>query len=80
MLGRRFFLISCGSLLAGLAPARSPGAEARPLFLPQQGPEVNETPAIELRIAGWDAPRGSGPDARTEVWISLNGSWRSAWR
>jgi hypothetical protein len=80
MLGRRFFLISCGSLVAGLAPAKSNAAEASPIVLPPLRPQTNETPAVVLRIASWNAPLDSTQSASSGVWISINGSWRTAWR
>jgi hypothetical protein len=80
MLGRRSFLISCGSLVAGLAPAKSGGARTSPIVSPPPQLETNETPAVVLRIAGWDTPLDSAQSASSGVWISINGSWRTAWR
>jgi len=80
MLGRRSFLISCGSLVAGLAPARRARADTQPAALPQPRREANETRALELHILGWDTPFDSEPGARGQVWIGINRSWRAAWR
>jgi len=80
MLGRRSFLISCGSLVAGLAPAKNTGAETSPAISLLRRPEANETPAVIFHIAGWDTPLASEPSTSSRVWIGINGSWRTAWR
>jgi hypothetical protein len=80
MLGRRSFLISCGSLVAGLVPAKSNGGETSPIVLPPPRLETNEPPAAVLHIAGWDTPPDSAQSASSGVWISINRSWRTAWR
>jgi hypothetical protein len=79
MLARRAFLIWCGSLAAGLAPKslRAKGSPA--VSLPQQ-PDTEETPAVVFHITGWETPLDSQESARGRVWISINGSWRAAWR
>jgi hypothetical protein len=73
MLGRRSFLISCGSLATGLAQM-SPVASRPPRR------DANETPTVALYIAGWEAPHNSARSASEGIWISINGSWRTAWR
>ena len=80
MLGRRSFLISCGTLVAGLTPTQSSRAATQPPALPQSWPEANEEPAVELHILGWDAPLDSKPGTYGQVWIGINRSWRATWR
>jgi hypothetical protein len=80
MLGRRSFLMSCGVMAAGLVPAKSACANISPIVSPRPQPETNETSAVVLRIAGWDAPLHSELGTSNGVWISINGSWRTAWR
>jgi hypothetical protein len=80
MLGRRSFLISCGTLIAGRASAGSAPAETRLAILPPRPPEVSEAPPVELHITGWDPPLDPEPGTRSGVWISINRSWRAAWR
>jgi hypothetical protein len=80
MLGRRSFLMSCGMMAAGLVPAESARANISPIVSPPPQPETNETPTVVLRIAGWDTPPDSELGTSSGIWISINGSWRTAWR
>jgi integrase len=41
---------------------------------------VTDEPAAVLQIVGWDTPFVSEESARSPVWISVNRSWRTAWR
>ena len=84
MMNRRMFLYGAG--LVGLTPAIMellPGlarAKARtPLYIPPvpATPDaISDFNAIVFKIDGWDSSE-PGPN---EVSISLNQSWRSAWR
>ena len=80
MLERRSFLISCGALVTGLAPAKSIRAGTSLAVSPPQGLETRETPAVDLRIAGWDTSSAFEPDTGNRLWIGINRSWRAAWR
>jgi hypothetical protein len=84
MLGRRSFLIGCGWIaatpaLAKALPLSAPINRRRGILGDPAPPEavVGETPLAGpvLRIDGWEQQSGDG-----EVWISINQSWRSAWR
>ena len=77
MLGRRSFLICCSCITAAAAVAlidrrRTPLGDPLPLQAPAG--ETRSAGSV-LRIDGWEQPSGDG-----EVWISINQSWRSAWR
>lgn len=80
MLGRRLFLISCGWVLAGFAPAKTSRAGIPRIIPPSPLIETGETPPITLSIAGWDSPFHCEQRASSRVWISINRSWRVAWR
>jgi hypothetical protein len=80
MLGRRSFLISFASLITGLAPAKRSRAGTSPIVSPPPRLEPDEAPVVVLHIAGWDTPLVSEPSASNSVWISINRSWRTAWR
>jgi hypothetical protein len=89
MLGRRAFLIGCGwvatapalanawSLLAPSSPRQVSLGDS----LLQQALAGETQPAgTVLRIDGWERPFDHESSADGEVWISINQSWRSAWR
>jgi hypothetical protein len=90
MLGRRSFLIMSGWSVAlpALATAthflaRDARSRALPLVDPllQQELAVDTHPKVPvLRIAGWESPVGSEQSPSTDVWLSINQSWRAAWR
>ncbi len=80
MLGRRSFLISCGWMVAGVATAKAGVPKTPPIVTSPKPMEANETPAIALRIRGWDTPSDSGESADGSVWINIGQSWRTAWR
>jgi hypothetical protein len=90
MLGRRTFLIMSGSIatLPALALARNLLAiETRSRTLPPVDPLPQRVLTVEtqpkvpvLRIAGWDSPFQSEQSPNTDVWLSINQSWRAAWR
>jgi hypothetical protein len=90
MLGRRSFLIISGWSVALPALARARHFLARdtrsrilPLVdpLPQQVLAVDTDPKVAvLRIAGWESSFGSEQSPNTDVWLSINQSWRVAWR
>lgn len=84
MLERRSFLISFGWIAASPALARAwplaapMGRRRTPLGDPLPPPALTSETRLAgpvLRIDGWEQQSGDG-----EVWISINQSWRSAWR
>ncbi len=79
MFGRRSFLISCGSLVAGSALAKN-NSSTPPVFLPSLPVKTDETLAIALHIEGWETPINPEKSTSGHVWIGVNSSWRAAWR
>ena len=84
MLGRRLFLITCGVAIGAPAVARAlplvaSGRSRMPLpeSLPPRA--LTDEAAAVLQIEGWDAPFVSEEAACSQVWISVNRSWRTAW-
>jgi hypothetical protein len=88
MLERRSFLIAGGIAVGTPAMARAlvlPATSNRPPTLlseplPPQTPVDETHDARVLQIEGWDTPFVSEESARSQVWISVNRSWRTAWR
>jgi hypothetical protein len=82
MLGRRSFLISCGWLVTGpvLAKNNRPGTSVTVSLPPQMQTDETPLPAPVLHIEGWSTPFDSEQRPRSQVWISVNRSWRTAWR
>jgi len=88
MLGRRPFLIGCGSLVAApavLAQLAPPATGIPPSVLPvgaalpAAADEAAAPQDLVLRIHGWDVPEASDRAARNEAWIHISASWRAAW-
>ncbi len=75
MLERRSFLISCGCMVAALAAPEIEAHELPPIGLPSKPCKT----AVVLRVQGWDAPQ-SEEGTGDVIWISMDRSWRSAWR
>lgn len=80
MLGRRSFLISCSWVAAAFVPMKPGCAGLSQVVLPSSPLEANETRPFVLSIAGWDMPRACEQGGSSRVWISINQSWRVAWR
>jgi hypothetical protein len=88
MLGRRLFLIACGGIVGAPAVAktwpllatsnrpRTPPADPLPTQAP---PDATQLEVPVLQIEGWDTHLSKEP-ARSQVWISISRSWRTAWR
>lgn len=79
MLERRSFLISCGCMVAGFAAAGAEAHDAPANVLPPEPRETDDIPTAILRVQGWDTPK-SGEGADGLIWISIDRSWRTAWR
>jgi hypothetical protein len=80
MLGRRSFLIACGAAVAAPAVAKSLPLLATRSGLPLQTAVEETYEAPVLQIEGWDRPVVSKETAHSQMWISVNRSWRTAWR
>ena len=89
MLGRRSFLIGCGSVVAAPAFAKLglPLAANHPAQSLEAAQPVSSWPAalgdperIALRIDGWDTPDDSASAANSETWVHIDSSWRAVWR
>jgi hypothetical protein len=88
MLGRRSFLITCGWIVTAPALAKegllsAPSSRARTELADPSPPKTLTETRLEgpvLQIEGWDTPFVSEQSAGSQVWISINQSWRSAWR
>ena len=83
MIGRRTFLITCGSAVAApvfaqLAMPAAARAEAQGVAseMPAASAAAIRPAQMVLRIDGWESPAGSESD----VWVHINSSWRAAWR
>jgi hypothetical protein len=69
MIDRRKFM--SGTALIAVVPTLS----LLPVAPPTPAAETNR---LVIKIAGWSAPDQHGTDE--EVWITVNRSWRTAWR
>jgi hypothetical protein len=69
MIDRRKFV--SGTALVAVAPTLS----LLPVALPTPAAEANR---LVIKIVGWSTPGQRGTDE--EVWITVNRSWRTAWR
>jgi hypothetical protein len=87
MLGRRSFLITCSWIVAAPTLAKAWPLSAtmswpRNLLVDSLPPQTDgarlEGPVVQ--IAGWDTPFISEKSAGSQVWISINQSWRTTWR
>lgn len=79
-IGRRTFILGTG--LAAAAPAFAElFALARTYASP---PPASPEESIVFRIDGWsvrdDVTPDDAPSKSDEMWISVNQSWRTAWR
>jgi hypothetical protein len=84
-IGRRTFILGTG--LAAAAPAfANLIAVARTCASPSASPSLSPSPTDNLvfRIDGWSVRDSASIDRNPlpcdEVWISINQSWRTAWR
>jgi hypothetical protein len=90
VLGRRSFLIGCGSIAAAPAFARLTLPETEAVLL--QSPRTDSAALAEvldsvsaagslLRIDGWDVANDSASAAQREdaLWIRVSSSWKAAW-
>ena len=66
---RRTFM--SGTAVLAVAPALN----LAPVLLPLRKGQASR---LVIKIEGWSEPHQSGADE--EVWISLDRSWRTAWR
>ena len=80
MLGRRSFLIACGVAVTAPAAAKSLPLSATRSRLPLQTVLEETYEAPVLQIVGWDTPVVSKEAAHSQIWISVNRLWRTAWR
>ena len=69
MIDRRKFV--SGTALVAVAPTLS----LLPVALPTPAAETNR---LVMKIYGWSTPGQRGTDE--EVWITVDRSWRTAWR
>jgi hypothetical protein len=77
MLGRRSFLIACGLAVTAPAVAKSLPLLATCSRLPLQTVLEETYEAPVLRIEEWDTPVVSKETAHSQMWISVNRSWRA---
>ena len=83
---RREFLIGCGcSVTAPAFAALGLPLEAGPLPVAQPSAALLEAQSTEpetlvLRIDGWEPPASRGSPADDQMWVSVDSSWRAAWR
>lgn len=82
MIGRRSFLIACGWIVTWpvLADNDRPKTSLTASSLPQMQTDQTLLQDPVLQVAGWDTPFASEQKASSQVWISANRSWRTAWR
>ena len=87
MIGRRTLIriaaLASGSQYLSAAIAGPVTARARPAPTLLAG--NTNTTGVAFKINGWDlrregAARDPNVDSATEVWISLDRSWRAVWR
>jgi hypothetical protein len=79
MIDRRTFVIQGATLLATvstLADVLTCSSPARTPPMTEAGPDENST---VFKIHGWD-PYGGEASKGNEVWLTINQSWRAAWR
>lgn len=79
MIDRRTFIIRGATLLAtapGLADVLTRSAQARTPLITEPGPKEN---SAVFKIHGWDH-YGEEASNKNEVWLTINQSWRAAWR
>ena len=79
MIDRRTFIIQ-GATLFATVPALTilmPGSSTAQTPL-MTGAGVDENPIL-FKIHGWDHYEGE-PSNGNEVWLTINQSWRAAWR
>ena len=69
MIDRRKFV--SGTTLVAVVPTLS----LLPVALPTPAAETNR---LVIKIDGWSTPGQRGTDE--EVWVTVNRSWRTAWR
>ena len=69
MIDRRKFV--SGTALVAVAPTLS----LLPVALPTPAAETN---CLVMKIVGWSTP--GQRDTDEEVWVTVNRSWRTAWR
>ena len=77
-MGRRTFILSTG-LAAGASALASLFAVSRAWALPLTSSQAE----LVFKIDGWSARdfvSSDGASPAEEVWISINHSWRAAWR
>jgi hypothetical protein len=76
---RRRFLVGTGVLAASSAFANrlSTAQESTRALPPLPSPDVANGTGLVFRIDGWSA---HDSQARGEVWVTFNQSWRTAWR
>jgi hypothetical protein len=80
LIDRRTFVVATGFIAAVpfagvLAPPSA--ARAHPLPAPDDATTVD---LPEFGIAGWRLPGDTSGEVGDLVWISINRSWRTAWR
>jgi len=84
---RRTFILGTGLVAAApaLASALTTSSNPRSSMLPSAGSLQSDMPAMEtagndliFRIDGWEPRQEMVADER--MWISINQSWRAAWR
>jgi hypothetical protein len=95
MISRRAFILGLGATTPALAylesflsTARSHALPLSNSFPPQLPAGLTDANGIVFKIDGWDVRGASmrSGDSQThdsasgEVWITLNQSWRTAWR
>ena len=76
---RRTFIIQGATLLAtapALADVLTRSSPARTPLTTEAGPDENST---VFKIHGWDHYGGEASNGN-EVWLTINQSWRAAWR
>jgi hypothetical protein len=82
MLRRREFLIGCGCSVT--APAFAAlgwplAIGSLPVAAAVQAQGATPEPLV-LRIDGWESPESRRASADDQMWVSVNSSWRAAWR
>jgi hypothetical protein len=89
MLGRRLFLIACSGIVGApavakawplLATSNRPRTPPADPLTTQALTDATQLDVPVLQIEGWDTHLASKEPVRSQVWIRINQSWRSAWR